>query len=75
MTRRGVVPLKAIARSKNLRAGNRVAGQRHTGIDNLSVDRATDVMLATTNASAGLVDPLAGIYGIALLSGHLAKKG
>src|SRR6266508_6579271 len=74
MTRRGVVPLQAIARSKNLCAAAR-SRRRHIGVHYLAVlvDGAIDVVPAPANSGVRLVHPPVGTNRIAVLSGRLAK--
>src|SRR6266568_1050531 len=76
MTRRGVVPLETMARSKEPAGGHHVARRRHVGIDDLAefVDGAVDVMPAAANSSVGLVHAPVRTLGIAILAGHLAKQ-
>jgi hypothetical protein len=75
MTRRGLVPLEAIARSKKLRAAT-LSRWRHIGVDDLSVsvDGAINVVPAATDPSVGLVHAPARTHRIAVLAGHFTEQ-
>src|SRR5215470_5575222 len=76
MTRCGVVPVDAIARSKNLRAATMSRVGDTLGVHDLavSVDGAIDVVPASADASVRLVHPPVGTDRVAVCSRRLAKQ-